>query len=178
MTSISKLRTLSQLMAISCVLLMLGISLSSIWFWSDFKQNAMTLEIAQRGVLQIETIQTWQIVLAATFSLITALVLIYGLEHLRRLFINFKEGNFFTESSVRSMHHFCAVLFISAILKVLSTMFLSVILTWNNGPNQKALIVQFGSNELWSLFIAITFLAIAWSFKEGLRLSNENAEFV
>lgn len=176
MTTHSKLRTLSHLMAISCVLLMVGISLSSLWFWSDFKSNALTLDVAR--VLQLETIQTWQISLAATFSVITSLVLIYGLEHLRRLFIHFKHGHVFTESSVRSMHHFCGVLFISAILKVISTAFLSVVLTWNNGPNQKSLMIQFGSNEFWLLFIAITFLAIAWSFKEGLRLSQENAEFV
>lgn len=172
----SNLKTLSHLMAISCVLLMVGVSLSSLWFWGDFKSNAMTLDIAH--VLQLETIQTWQISLAAAFSAITTFVLIYGLEHLRRLFMHFKYGRFFTESSVRSMHHFCGVLFISAILKIFSTAFLSVVLTWNNGPNQKALIIQFGSNELWLLFIAVTFLAIAWSFKEGLRLSHENAEFI
>lgn len=174
----TKLSALSQFMALFCVILMAGISLSTIWFWSDFKHNIMTLGIAHQGVLQIENIKNEQIIIAAAFSIFTSLVLIYGLEHLRRLFISFMRGHVFTNSSVKSMHHFCGVLFVSAVLKIISTAFFSVVLTWNNGPNQKTLIFQFGSNELWLLFIATTFLVIAWSFKEGLRLSQENAEFV
>ncbi|MFT4635211.1 MAG: hypothetical protein ACI854_002258 [Arenicella sp.] len=67
------------------------------------------------------------------------------------------------------------VLLIGAISKILNTLILSVLLTFDNGANQNALIISFGSNEFCLLFIAATFLAIVWCFQEGLALANEDA---
>jgi hypothetical protein len=161
-----------------CTVLIFALPILTIWFWFNFHSNAPQLDLAQQGVLQLETIRPWQIISAGVYSLTTMLVVVYGLIQLRQLFEHFKSDNFFTKASVRSLHRFCLVLFVSAILKVLNTTVLSVLLTFNNGPNQKSLIVSVGSNEFWLLFIAATFLAIAWCFKEGLALANENASFV
>lgn len=161
-----------------CAILILVLPASMIWFWLNFQANADSLAIAQHGVLQLDSIQTWQIIGASTYSMATTLVAVYGLIQLRQLFNNFKADQFFTDASVQSLHRFCIVLFISAVLKVLNAPVLSVLLTFNNGPDKNALIVSFGSNEFWLLFIAATFLAIAWCFKEGIALANENASFV
>jgi len=169
---------LSTAMSTICTILMLVLTVMAIWFWVNFEDNVQSLSIASRGVIQIETIQLWQIVCAAVYNITATLILVYGLSQLKRLFNNFKQGNFFTEESVQSMHRFCIVMFVSAVFRVLSPTVLSLLLTINNGPNQKALIVTFGSNEFWFLFIAATFLAITWSFKEGQELANENASFV
>jgi hypothetical protein len=165
-------------MSMLCSILIFVFPILTIWFWSNFQSNAPLLNIAQQGVLQLETIQAWQITAAGAYSVATTLVVVYGLIQLRHLFELFKSDKFFTTASVRSLHRFCLVLFISAILKVLNTAVLSVLLTLNNGPNQKSLIISLGSNEFWLLFIAATFLTIAWCFREGLALANENASFV
>ncbi|MBL4672276.1 MAG: DUF2975 domain-containing protein [Arenicella sp.] len=174
----NKLKRLSTLMSMICAVLIFALPMVTIWFWINFQSNAQLLFTAQQGVLQLETIRPWQIICAGAISVTTTLVVVYGLIQLRQLFEHFKSDNFFTKASVRSLHRFCLALFVSAILKVLNTAVLSVLLTFNNGPNQKAFIVSFGSNEFWLLFIAATFLTIAWCFKEGLALANENASFV
>jgi len=173
-----KLKILCQLMSLGCIATMMVLTITTLWFWSDFKANASTMEIARFGVLQLDTIKSWQIVSAAIFSILNTAVMIYGLEQLRQLFKYFKAGAFFTQMSVKLIHRFCMVLFICSILKIVSTIFYSLVLTWSNGPNQKALVIQFGSNEFWLLFVAFTFLTIAWCFREGHRLTQENAEFV
>lgn len=174
----NKLKRLSTLMSVICTCLILVLPILTIWFWINFQSNAPRLNIAQQGVLQLETIEAWQIICAGAYSVATTLVVVYGLIQLRQLFEHFRSDNFFTKASVRALHGFCLALFVSAILKVLNTAVLSVLLTINNGPNQKALIISLGSNEFWLLFIAATFLTIAWCFKEGLALANENASFV
>lgn len=178
MNSISRIKTLSSLLSATCLLLIVLLPLSAAYFWINFEQSSQLLGPRFDRVLQIDTIEPWQIVSAAVFSLMTTLVLVIGLWNLRQLFKNFKRGDFFTEQSTGALFTLSKVLFLSAILKCLSSAVLSVLLTWNNGAGEKSLIVSFGSNELWLLFIAATFLAITWSFKEGQKLAQENAEFV
>jgi hypothetical protein len=173
-----RLKLLSTLMSAICAILILALPATTIWFWSNFDTYADSLAIAQHGVLQLDAIQTWQVIAASAYNMATTLVAVYGLIQLRQLFNNFKDDQIFTDANVRLLHRFCMALLISAALRVLNAPVLSVLLTVNNGPNQNALIVSFGSNEFWPLFIAATFLAIAWCFKEGLRLANENASFV
>jgi hypothetical protein len=70
------------------------------------------------------------------------------------------------------------MLLLSAVLKVLQTAVLSIILTWNNPPGKKALVVGVGSPEISMLLIAGTIFVVSWILKEGQRLAIENAEFV
>jgi len=172
------IKQLSSLMSMICMTLIFILPISTIWFWSNFESYSQYLGTAIQDVLQIDTIQNWQIVFAAIYSLCTSFIVVYALTQLRRLFINFRNNDFFTKDSVISMHRFCLALFVSALFKVINPMVLSVLLTLNNRPNEKALVVSFGSNEFWLLFTAATFLVISWSFKEGLNLANENASFV
>lgn len=165
-------------MSLLCTILMLALPIWAIWFWFNFKTYASSTIVAAHGQLQIETIEFWQVLASALYSIAATLVISYALSQLKRLFNNFKQGSFFTDESVSSMHRFCKALFASAVLKVLTVPILSVLLTLNNGPNQKALIVNLGSDDFWLMFIATTFLAITWSFKEGLKLADENASFV
>ena len=174
----SRLKRLSIFMSMMCTILMVVLPILVLSFWLNFESNAQSLAITEYTVLQIDTIKTWQIVCATLYSLLTTIVVVYALAQLKRLFTNFRNDDIFTEASVRSIHRFCLALFVSVLFRILNTAVLSVLLTLNHGPNQKALVISFGSNEFWLLFISATFLAISWSFKEGLSLANENASFV
>ncbi len=178
MNSISKIKALNSTLSIICLVLIFALPISALYFWINFEQTAHLLEFAKGGALQLDTIQPWQIISSALYSVGATLVLVLGLWNLRLLFNNFKRGEFFGEPSTRALHVLSQVLLISAVLKCLSSAVLSVLLTWNNPAGEKALVICFGSNELWMLFIAATFLAITWTFKEGQKLAQENAEFV
>jgi len=172
------MQRLSTLMSLSCVTLMVALPVITIWYWLNFEVGPQTLPITATIDLDIQAINSWQIVCAAAYSLLSTLVVVYTLSQLKLLFENFRRGQIFTDDSVKAMHRFGIGLFVSAIFKVLNTIVLSVLLTLSNGPNQKTLVVSFGSNEFWIFFTALVFLAISWSFKEGRQLSEENASFV
>jgi len=165
-------------MAALCTALMIGIPITMAWFWFNFDSNIDSLSISNEDILQVATIQNWQVIVVALFNMFGALIFAYGLYQLRQLFIIFKSQQYFTQSTLECMYRFSLVLFVTATLKLFDTLVTSIFLTWNNPPGERALVVTLGSNEFWSLFIAATFLAITWSFKEGVVIAQENAEFV
>lgn len=162
-----------------CLLLMIALPLWVVWFWSNAGQYLSQLSFARASILlDMQYIQPYQLVLAGGLSMLTMLVLVFGISHLRRLFILFRNGEFFSESSARHLHIFGMTLFISALLKPVLSAALSVILTMGNPPGQKTLCIEFGSREISMVFIAGTILAITWILREGQKLATENAEFV
>ncbi len=178
MASTKTLVRFNSTMAMLCTLLMFGIPVAMAWFWLNFDSNIESVSIYNEGILQVDTIVAWQVITAGSFSLLSSLIFAYGLYQLRKLFINFTAREYFTQPNLECMYRFSLILFVSATLKLFDTAVMSVVLTWNNPPGERALSITFSSTQFWSLFIAATFLAITWSFREGVELAKENAEFV
>lgn len=178
MNSKSKIKKLNSVLSTTCLALIVILPVVDLLFWFNFEDAVQYLDTQLGNRLQFETLQTWQIVIAALFSLVTTLIFVFGLWHLRRLFNSFKHAAFFTTENTHSMYTVAKLLVLSTILKCLNTPLFSVLLTWNNGPGQKALIVSLGSNELWLFIISATFFTIAWTFREGQKLGDENAKFI
>ncbi len=178
MSSPAKIRLLNTCLATVCLILMFLIPLGVLVFWISHDSTLMHLDIARSGILQIETLQKWQLVCAAMFNFGIGLLMVVALNHLRLIFMRFKQGIFFSQSNTLALRSFSRLLLISVVLQCLSSSVLSVLLTWNNPQGERALVVTLGSNEFWLLFIAATFFAMVWSFQEGQRLAQENAEFV
>ncbi len=175
----SKIYQLSSTMSRFCLLLMIIIPSYISWFWFTFEQHTHDLSIARPSVLiDMQFIQTYQLVIAWIYSLLVAGVLIYGLFKLRKLFQLFLTGTFFSDEAANHLHIFGLMLFVTALLKPLTSAVLSLLLTMGNPVGEMSLIVEFGSTELFTIFIAGTFMAITWILREGNRLAKENAEFV
>jgi len=178
MASNKTLLRFNSAMAMLCTLLMIGIPIGMAWFWLNFDSNIELVSIYKEGILQVDTIVAWQVITAGSFSVLSSLIFAYGLSQLRKLFINFTTREYFTQPNLESMYRFSLILFVSATLKLFDTAVMSLVLTWNNSPGERALSITFGTNQFWSLFIAATFLAITWSFREGVELAKENSEFI
>lgn len=179
MNNVSKIKRLSAAMQLFCSLLITALPIWLIWFWYNYEQNLSALSIANPNVLlDSQYIHIYQPILAAAISALFMLLPLWGLWHLRRLFKLFRSGVFFTEKSVRHMHIFALTIFISALLKPISSALLSVVLTLENPPGQKALAISFGSNEISQIFMAGVLIAVTWILREGQRIASENAEFI
>ncbi len=173
-----KIKKLNSLLSTACLILIVVLPATDLFFWANFQQNSDLLNAALNNSLQLATIEPWQIISAALFSIAITLVMTLGLWNLRSLFESFKQAQFFTPKNTQSLYRISKILFLSTVLKCLSSSVISVLLTWNNSAGKKALVVSFGSNELWLLIIAATLLTITWTFREGQRLAQENSEFV
>jgi len=179
MNSQKKLQILSSVMASCCVLLMIAIPASVIWFWIYLGENAASLSIARYNVLlDMQYIGLSQQIFACIVSMLPALMMVYGIWNLRQLFLLFKQGVFFSVEATRHLYKFGLMLLVTALLKPVVSVALSAILTSGNPAGKKSIVVEFGSNEIGLIFIATTFFIITWILQEGRKLANENAEFI
>ena len=174
----TKIHRVNSLLSAACLTLMFALPIVDLYFWFNFQQTAQLLNPSLVSQLQMTTIRPWQVISAAAFSLSSTMIFVIGLNYLRQLFERFKSAEFFSQNTVFSLYMVAKLLLICAFIRCISSAVLSVLLTWNNPPNERALVISLGSNELWMMILAATFLTIAWSFKEGQRLAQENAEIV
>jgi len=179
MNNANKVRRLSSIMTRCCEICIIVLPLSVIWFWLNIDQNISSLSIAKPTVLlDMQYIQSYQIILGWLISMTTTIVLLYGLWHIRLLFKHFNTGIFFSQEVARHLYIFSLTLFVSALLKPISTALLSLLLTMGNPYGEKSLVIEFGAYEVSLLFIAGTLMVITWILKEGQKLVTENKEFI
>lgn len=174
-----KIQSLSRFMSIACTLSIGIIPLVTVWYWTAFESNLPLIQAKYSGTLfSMEYISSWQIVAGAVVSLFGCCLLIMALWQLRSFFNLTSNGEYFSQRTTMHLSRFANILFLCAIFKPISVMLYSVILTWKNPPGSRSLILDFGSQDLLTILMACTFLIIMWIFKEGARISKENASFI
>lgn len=178
MSNIRKIQLVSSVMMTFCLIAMIAIPLLSLWVWLDFNSFASSVAANSKLFLRPETITMSQRVLAFITHILPVLVLLLGINYLRHLFGLYRQAIFFSADNTRCWYRFAVLLFLSTLIQPIKHALLSIILTWNNPPGQKALSVSFGSAELSALFVSGILLLVAWVMREGHRLARENAEFV
>ncbi|MFN3232915.1 MAG: DUF2975 domain-containing protein [Alphaproteobacteria bacterium] len=111
-------------------------------------------------------------------SMIPAGALLYGLWRLQDAFSRFAAGEFFSRETIRCIRTFALMVLLQALLRPIASSMLSVLLTLQNPPGEKALAIRFGSGELEMLFVGGLFFAVAHLMAEGRRIADENAQIV
>jgi len=164
-------------MSAFCSVLMIVLPLWVIWFWFNFQNYAPSLS-RPNVLIDMQYIQTHQILLATCLQLLALSVLLYGIWRLRLLFKLFSVGEYFTTRTTKHLHGFTLTLLISALLKPVISALLSVLLTWGNPPGKKALLIEVGSSEISIILIVGVLLSVTWVMREGQQLADENASFI
>ena len=177
MRNTSKIKKLSSIMHVFCTSLMFLLPLGIIWIWVNFNNYALSLA-RPNLLIDPQYIQTYQIIMACTLQLLAASIMIYGIWHLRALFKLFHSGVFFTHKAIQHLNKFTLALFVSTLLKPIVLAILSVLLTWGNPPGKKSLVLEIGSSEIATIFVAGILLTIIWIMREGQQLENENKSFI
>ena len=180
MTNTQKIQRVSALISALCSLSLVLLPLLQLWIWVDLEGPHGTLEYLEYigNALRPETIALPYRILGFIISMAPVALLMWGLLHLRALFELFRKAVFFSEANARLLHKFAMMLFFSTLASPIARALVSVALTINNPPGQRAVVVNIGSGDLNSLFVAAVFLAVAWVMREAHTLSQENAEFV
>ncbi len=177
MTNTQKIQRVSALMHALCVLILIFFPLFLLWFFMDLERFNGTLEYLG-NTLRPETIALPYRILSFIISMVPVALLMWGLFHLMALFELFRKAVFFSEANARLLHKFAMMLFFSTLASPIARALVSVAVTINNPPGQRAVVVNIESGDLNSLFVATVFLAVAWVMREAHALAQENAEFV
>lgn len=128
--------------------------------------------------IQWNTVEPWQgYVLWGVASVHMALGAV-ALWFLHKAFRNLSKGEFFNLDNSLNLWRFSILLFLQALMKPFLLTMSSLLLTINHPIGERALVVSFGSQELFTLALAMIIWVVSDVLVAGNRLEHENKQFV
>jgi len=144
------------------------------WIWlNDLPETFITVNVASVPLVDHPLSMALRgIGLAA--SILPCSALLYGLFHLRRLFVMYREGVIFSDDQVKIFKKIAWALVGWGLLSVVYESAKSILFSYGNPPGQGVVTASFDSGTVTSLIVAGTLLVIAYVMEEGRRLVEEN----
>lgn len=177
-TPLRRIQRLSELLARSCLVLIIGLPIAVVAFWLNADVAGLAVHAHLRELVIEQPLALWQRLGGAGITLIPLGLLLAGLWQVRRCFQSFATGHYFELSTVRHLRHFAAWTCASVLASFVATPALSILLTLNNAPGHRQLALSIGSDQLFTLFIAGMVWLIAAVMTHACALAEENAQFI
>jgi hypothetical protein len=114
----------------------------------------------------------------ALVALVPVGVGLFALLQVWHLFGDYARGAIFTARATARLRRLAWSVIGVALAQLLARTGLGLVLTMNNPPGQRALVVSLSSHDYILLLFGLLLLAIAWVMVEATRLARENEEFV
>lgn len=173
-----RIRRVSMLLARSCLALILGLPVLVAGFWMLAEAADLGAYSRIGGLLIEQPIEMWQRLAGASITLVSLGLLLVGLGHARRCFQLFADGRYFELEVIDSLRRFAAWTCASVGASFVCMPALSVLLTINNAPGHRQLVIGLSSELVFTLFIAGMVWLIAAVMTHAHALAEENAQFV
>ena len=103
---------------------------------------------------------------------------LFALFQVWQLFGDYGRGAIFTPGATLRLRRLAWSLIGVAATQVVARTATGLVLTMNNPPGQKMLVIRLSSHDYVLLLFGVLLLAIAWVMVEATRLAQEHAEFV
>ncbi|NQZ49912.1 MAG: DUF2975 domain-containing protein [Moritella sp.] len=117
-------------------------------------------------------------ILASIASLFLCSIIMYALKVLINLFRSYERDEIFSLDNVMSYHKLGYSLFYWVGASVVYGALISVILSFNNPPGDRMLVIGFGGVDFLTLVLGFIILIISWVMKEGYILADENSHTI
>ncbi|MCX7175625.1 MAG: DUF2975 domain-containing protein [Proteobacteria bacterium] len=173
-----RIRRLSRLLAISCLLLIVALPIAVAVYWA----SADATSLAVRANLPANAIQgsllAWQRGVGALITGVPLALLMLGLWEARKCFKLFAVGRIFTAEAVRCLSRFAGWATAAVVAGIVADTATSVLLTLNNPPGTRSLAVSFGSDQILMLLFSGMVWLMAAVISQGQALAEENATFI
>jgi hypothetical protein len=114
----------------------------------------------------------------ALISLVPVGIGIFGMVQVWFLFGEYAQGRIFTAMASQRLRRLAWSLIGAAAAQIIARTLHGLVLTMNNPPGKKLLILNVSSNDYSFLIFGVLLLGIAWVMVEATRLAQENAEFI
>lgn len=157
----------------------LAMVVGTVWMWTTpaWVERAAAHDLGL-GTTTPVTLAPGVIPACTALAMVPVLVGLFALLQVWHLFGHYARGEIFTAEATRRLRRLAWTGIAVAPAQVITRTAIGLVLTMNNPPGKKALVVSMSSNDLTMLLIGLLLLAIAWVMVEATRLARENAEFV
>ena len=173
-----RIQRFSRWLALLCLLLIVMLPATLVIYWGLEPLEGLA-EQGNLGSGAIKApIEIWQRAVGAALGLLPVGMLIAGLLQARRCFLLFAAGRVFVSEATHCLRRFAGWVAASVAAAMLASTGLSVLLTINNPPGMRQLVIGVGSNEVFTLSFAAMVWLMAAVIAHGQTLADENASFV
>lgn len=173
MERVRRIATWMRLLALAGGAALVG---ATLWFWSSPQWIARTAapELGLGAIALTPSVHA----VAVAVALLPVAVGLFALWQVWQLFGAYARGEIFTAGTTVRLRRLAWALVGVAAAQVVARTALGLVLTMNNPPGQKALVIGLSSHDYILLLFGVLLLAIAWVMVEATRLARENEQFV
>ena len=145
------------------------------WFFADYAAHIIkcVVNVEIVGPLTPKTR-----VMYVLWDIISLAVILAALLHLWHLFGEYLQSRIFSVRALSSLRGFARWVLAAAVLSPIYRAGLSVIVTWQNGPGKRELMLSLASNDYLVLLLGVAIFAISSVMAEAARIAEENEGFV
>jgi hypothetical protein len=175
----AKLRTLVLIVRGLTLIGVAMVVLLPLWFWqSPEAVRALGHQLAGLArdtsiVVDVNTLR-W----GALLSTVPIGLALASLWHLWRLFGEYAQQRVFSRTALHHLRRFATWSLVAAVAAPLIRAAGSVLLTMNNPPGQRMLVVNLSWHDYLGVLFGVVFWSIAMVMSEAVRVAEENESFV
>ena len=173
-----RLKRLSILLSWVCLVLITALPILFIWFWAAASPAELAERVNLPGHVVHGPLKLWQRVAGGCVSMLPLGLLMAGLWQARKCLRLFAAGNIFTVPAVMALKRFAGLATASFAFSFLASTALSGLITLNNAPGTRQLVIGISTEQAVALFFAGLMWVMAAVMAQGLHLAEENANFV
>lgn len=173
----ARIRSLSRIMAALCTCTSAILAGAMLFSWLTTPGESLMAQAGIGGAALGEPGYGLRII-GFLISMLPLGALIVGLSCARRCFDAFASGEVFSGEAVGWFRRFSIAVVVSAIMKPVAGVALSLLLSWGVGTEHMSLVLNIGSDTLLALIFGGTVAVMTWVMSEAIAIADENAQFV
>jgi hypothetical protein len=178
MENLQRISNLSRKLRLTCTGLIFALPVLCALFWIFFNQLYPTLALLSLPVPVDHDLPGWSRSGGFLADLIPLGVIIYGLRRLRDLFSLYEGGLIFTADNVQCYRSLGRTLFVWVACNVLNHTLLGFVLTIDNPPGHRLLVLGLNSGDFTGMFVGAVVLTVSWIMDEARKIQEEQAMII
>ncbi len=175
---LDRIATVSQKIAAACGIFMMllpaGLAVYVFGFFEllSYHPHIAPMDIPEDGLSPLSGAAVYAAMLVGTVPPL------FALSHLRQLFSGYATGAVFTVAAARHLKVVASALIAMVLIRPVSGILISLAISIDLPPGGRALVVTFGSTEIWIGLAGVMVLVTAWIMGEAATMAEENKSFV
>jgi len=170
--NINRIQRVSGTFRLLFTVLIFFIPIVSLMYWMVFNYLPGGFK-AELPVVASQALPLKTLLLAFLVSLIPASVAIYGAINLKELFKFYERGIVFSKQNANCFRRLGYALISWVFANLIFVVLISLVLTFNNLPDERVMVAQFGISDVGTLIIGAVVLLVSWVMEEASKLENE-----
>lgn len=175
MENTQRITSVSGKLARICTVLTFCLPAASACFWIFFNSLYAIAPMVPLPVHVTGDVPDLTRFLAFLTDLIPLAAVTYGLLKLRGLFRLYERGLIFTQLNVNCFRSLGRALIVWVLCDVLRRTLLGLVLTMNNPPGKRMLVLGLDSGDFTGVFVGIVVLIISWVMDEARKIQEDQA---